>query len=278
MLAVLVSQGVGLLATAALLLISGEVIPAQSSLIWAAAAGASGVIGLGCFYYALSRGTMGVIAPLTAVIGAGVPVVLDLLGGADVSVARLAGIGVALLAVVLISLPPRTPQPGSEQRRVRLDLAELPLVVLSGLGFAGFFIFIDQASASGAVWWPLAVVRMVGLVAVVGALVAVVSRPSGTGSLRDRSTHALGLARLRSMPLSTAAFVVVIAAAGIGDLGGNAFFVLAAQAGDFAVTVILASLYPVVTTVLAAIFLHERLRPVQILGVVLATLSVVLLR
>jgi drug/metabolite transporter (DMT)-like permease len=261
-----------------LLLVSGEAVPSQSSLAWAMAAGASGVIGLGCFYYALSRGTMGVIAPLTAVIGAGVPVFLDLFGGADVPAARLAGIAVALLAVVLISLPPRPPKPGTEQRGVRLDLGELPLVVVSGLGFAGFFIFIDQASVDGAVWWPLAVVRMVGLVGVIGALVVVVSRLHDRGSLRDRSAHALGVARLRSMPLSGVAFVVVIAVAGIGDLGGNAFFVLGTQAGDFAVTVILASLYPVVTTVLAAIFLHERLRPVQILGVVLATLSVVLLR
>lgn len=253
-------------------------MPSQASLAWSAAAGASGVIGLGCFYYALSRGTMGVIAPLTAVIGAGVPVVLDLLGGADISLARLLGMGVALAAVVLISLPPRNAETPGEEWHVRLDVAELPLVVVSGLGFAGFFLFIDQASADGSVWWPLGVVRVVGLVGVVAALVAIASRRSLSGSFGERIAQSLAIARLRSTPFRSGALIVVVAAAGIGDLGGNAFFVLSSQAGEFAVTVILASLYPVVTTVLAAVFLHERLRPVQILGVVLATVSVGLLR
>ena len=65
---------------------------------------------------------------------------------------------------------------------------------------------------------------------------------------------------------------------GLGDLGGNAFFVLAARADALSVAVVLSSLYPVVTTLLAALFLRERLRPLQIVGVVLASLSVPLLR
>ena len=64
---------------------------------------------------------------------------------------------------------------------------------------------------------------------------------------------------------------------GAGDLGGNAFFVLAARADALSVAVVLSSLYPVVTTMLAALFLRERLRPLQIVGVVLASLSVPLL-
>jgi drug/metabolite transporter (DMT)-like permease len=66
--------------------------------------------------------------------------------------------------------------------------------------------------------------------------------------------------------------------AGLGDLGGNVFFVLATQVGELAVAVILSSLYPVVTTILAAALLHERLRRIQVAGVALATISVVLLR
>ena len=66
--------------------------------------------------------------------------------------------------------------------------------------------------------------------------------------------------------------------AGAGDMGGNFFFVLANNSDALSVAVVLSSLYPIVTTILAAVVLRERLRPVQIAGVVLATLSVPLLR
>jgi drug/metabolite transporter (DMT)-like permease len=72
--------------------------------------------------------------------------------------------------------------------------------------------------------------------------------------------------------------VALIVLAGAGDLGGNAFFVLATSSDALSIAVVLSSLYPIVTTVLAAIFLHERLSRLQILGVFLATLCVPLLR
>jgi drug/metabolite transporter (DMT)-like permease len=110
--------------------------------------------------------------------------------------------------------------------------------------------------------------------AVVGALVV----RSGAGSIGASLSQVLGLDRLRAAQLGVPVIGAVLLTAGIGDLGGNVFFVLATQAGDFPVAVVLSSLYPVVTTLLAAVFLHERLRRIQLLGVVLATVSVVLLR
>lgn len=271
----LVSQGIGLLGTFVFLGVSGEVFPAASSIAWAAAAGASGVIGVGFFYYALSRGTMGIIAPLAALIGAGVPVFVAIVGGEAVSTLRLAGIVVALLAVVLISLPGGE-RSGDERRRLRIDIAELPLVFVSGLGFAGFFLFIDRASADGGTWWPLTVVRLVGLSIVM--LAALVAAARLHGSMRRRASGVLGLDRLRARSMSPYAIAALFLLAGAGDLGGNTFFLLARQADAFSVAVVLSSLYPVVTTVMAAVLLHERLRPLQILGVVLATVSVPLLR
>ena len=255
--------------------LTSEPAPAAESFAFAAAAGASGVVGVGCFYYALSRGTMGVIAPLAALLGAGVPVLVDLVGGNEPPPARLAGIGMALIAVVLISLPGGE-KPGDERRRLQLDLAELPLVILSGLGFAGFFIFIDRASTNGATWWPLVVVRAVGLLLALGALILLAARASG--GWRRRFGHVLGFDRLRRRAPSAATMGAILVVAGLGDLGGNAFFVLARAGGEFAVAVVLSSLYPVVTTILAALFLRERLRGVQVAGVVLASLSVPLLR
>ena len=258
-----------------LLILSGEAAPSLESVAFAAAAGVVGVAGLACFYYALGRGTMGVIAPLAALIGAGVPVLLAILGGEHVSLSRLAGIALALVAVVLISLPGGETSP-TERRKVRLEIAELPLVLLAGLGFAGFFVFIGRASADGGVFWPLTVVRTMGVALVMVGLAFVLLRRRET-PLRERIGVALGVARLRTWPAGRLALVATFVLGGVGDLGGNVFFVLARHADLFSVAVVLSSLYPVITTVLAVLLLRERLRPQQVAGVALATLSVVLL-
>ena len=276
--AILTSQVLGFAGTFVLLVISGEAMPGGDSMAWAAAAGASGLLGLSFFYYALSRGTMGVVAPLAALIGAGLPVLVAVVGGEDVPPVRLAGIALALTAVVLISLPGGERAPG-ERRRVQIDKGELPLVVLAGLGFAGFFIFSDRATIGGETWWPLAIVRLVGLalVALIFGVAAARLRAQHA-SWRSRFGHLLGLGRLRSHAPGAVSLVVLFVLTGLGDLAGNAFFLLAKHADAFSVAVVLSSLYPVVTTILAAVLLHERLRPLQVLGVVLATVSVPLLR
>lgn len=271
----LTAQVLGLIGTALLLPFSGESVPSSESLLFAAIAGMFGVSGLAAFYYALGRGTMGVIAPAAALIGAGGPVLLAIYNGEHVSTFRLIGIVLALIAVVLISLPGGEASP-AERRRVGLDLRELPLVVLAGLGFAGFFVFIGQATAGGGVLFPLAMVRTAGVALVLVGFAYLLTRPRKT-SIRVRASELLGLHRLRSWPGGRPTLLATFAFAGVGDLGGNLFFVVAQQADLFSVAVVLSSLYPVITTILAVLLLHERLRPVQITGVALATLSVVLL-
>jgi len=261
--------------TGVLLAFSGESVPSFQAVGYAAIAGVFGVSGLAAFYYALGRGTMGVIAPAAALIGAGGPVLLAIYNGEHVSTARFAGIILALVAVVLISLPggERTPR---ERRALRIDLGELPLIVLAGLGFAGFFVFIGHATADGGVLFPLAVVRVAGVALVLIGSVFVLSRMRAA-PLRARVFKLLGVARLRTWPGGRGPLLATFAFAGMGDLGGNLFFVFAQQADLFSVAVVLASLYPVITTILAVLLLHERLRRPQVAGVALATLSVVLL-
>jgi drug/metabolite transporter (DMT)-like permease len=219
---------------------------------------------------------MGLIAPLAALIGAGIPVLVSVIGGESLEGLRLIGVGVALVSVVLISLP--GPAPGVDERaRLRLELAELPLVIVSGLGFAGFFLFLDRATQGGEEWWPLFVVRLVGVLLIVAAILVLALRR--TGSWRERANSVLGLQGFAERWSSgRLAVVLLVILAGAGDLGGNVFYVLAVGADALSVAVVLASLYPIVTTTLAAIFLHERLSRLQIAGVVLATLSVPLLR
>ena len=271
----LASQGLGTVVTVLILVLVGEPAPATDSLLWASIAGISGVGGLAFFYLALARGTMGVVAPLAALIGAGVPVLVAIVNGESVDAVRLLGIALALTAVVLISLPSPGVDAG-ERRAFRVDLTELPIVILAGLGFAGFFIGIDRASETGAMWWPLTIVRVVGITMVVLGFAIAIGRQKGT--LRRRTSEVLGVDRFRASGRSLSGALPLLVLTGVGDMGGNVFFVLARSADSFAVAVVLSSLYPVVTTLLAALLLRERLRPVQLVGVALATLSVPLLR
>jgi drug/metabolite transporter (DMT)-like permease len=173
--------------------------------------------------------------------------------------------------------PRRLPQPRCGRRLLRIDLAELPYVIIAGLGFGLFFVFLAQATTGGETWWPLVVVRLVGVALTVVALGYATTRARASTWSR-RLEIVLGLPRLRARALRPAIVAAMFLVTGLGDLGGNAFFVLAARADALSVAVVLSSLYPVITALLATLFLRERLRPVQILGVVLASLSVPLLR
>lgn len=258
--AVFLAQGVGLVVASVLLLLSGEQMPSSEALAWGAAAGVSGAFGLGAFYLALSRGTMGLVAPAAALLAAAWPAAFALLTGDSVSTLALVGMGIALAAIVLISLPDRrvgTPVMPTYHGSRR---NEWLLIFGAALGFGGFFLFVDAShDAGGAVWWPLFMVKLAGVMAVLAA--AAVLAPFG---------------RFPGIKLGLAALLVG-SVAGIGDLGGNLFFVLASDEGELAVVIVLTSLYPVVTAVLARILLRERLSPLRLLGVALAITGVVLI-
>lgn len=258
--AVLLTQGVGLILASGLLLASGEPAPPAEALWWAAAAGISGAIGLPLFYLALSRGTMGLVAPLTALLGATIPAVVGLLSGDQAGPLILGGMVAALAAVVLIAMPDRrlgspvlATYHGSRGR-------EWLLIIGASLGFAGFFLCVDASQAAGGgVWWPLWVVKLAGVGVIFAAVVL-----------------ALPVGRLPALRLGAAALVVG-SLAGVADLGGNLFFVLAMAAGDLAIAVVLSSLYPVGTALLARAILHERLGPLRLAGVALAITGVALI-
>jgi drug/metabolite transporter (DMT)-like permease len=258
-----------------LLIASGEPMPGAAALAWGGLAGACGVGGLGAFYLALSRGTMGLIAPLAALIGAAVPALVAIIAGAEVGPTRLAGIVVAMAAVVLISLPTGE-RTAHDRRALRIGIADLPLVIVAGLGFAGFYLGLDRAAAAGGqTWWPILLVRAVGLLLVLAVAAALLARASGP--LRQRAAGVLGLPRLRAYGLPLAGIVPLFLLAGAGDLGGNAFFVLANAADTLPVAVVLSSLYPATTTIMAAVFLHERLRPLQVAAIGMAIFGVALI-
>lgn len=273
--AIFVSQGLGLAGSAVLVAIGGAPVPAAADLAWAGAAGLVGFVGLAAFYAALARGTMGIVAPLAALIGAGVPVALAMAFGEQIGELRLLGVGIGLLAVVVTSLPSE-PRTAHERRALRVDLAELPLVVVAGLGFAGFFLFIDRALQDGAdVWWSLATVRVVGLAAALALLAGLLLLARRPGRPARQLADLFRLSGIRKLGMVGALVLLVVA--GLGDLGGNGFFALARGVDLLSVAVVLSSLYPVVTTILAATLLHERMNAAQISGAALAVLAVVLI-
>jgi drug/metabolite transporter (DMT)-like permease len=258
--ATFMAQFVGLLVAGALLIVSREALPAGEALAWGAAAGVSGAFGIGCFYLALSRGTMGLVAPVTALLAAAWPAAIVMLTGGSVGTLALVGMAAAHASVVVISLPDRrggTPTQATDHGSRR---REWLLILGASLGFGGFFLLINAShDAGGAIWWPLFMVKLGGVLTVV--LAALVLTPLG---------------RFPGIKLGRAVLLVG-AVAGVGDLGGNLFFLLASAEGELAIVIVLTSLYPIVTAIMARLFLHERLSPVRLLGVAAAVLGVTLI-
>ncbi|MBM16467.1 MAG: EamA family transporter [Acidimicrobiales bacterium] len=217
------------------------------ALLLGALAGAFGMIGIGLLYRGLGRGPMAVVAPITAVNSAAIPVVWGLAFGEQLSTLHVLGILVGLLAIVLVS-------------RIPGDATAIPksLVLesmLAGSGFAAFFIVIDAAQDQTAPW-PL-----------VGARIASVLLTLALLALR-------GGPRL---PLRMEGVTGLIVATGVFDMAANVAFLLAVNTGLLSLVSVLAALYPATTVVLARVVLSERMSRTQVLGMFGAVGSVALI-
>jgi drug/metabolite transporter (DMT)-like permease len=244
---VALSQIAGLVALVLLLpWLGGPVAP--GALAWAAAAGLAGAAGLVLFFRTLARDVMSVIAPITAVTAAAVPVLVGLLGGNRIGVWAGVGIGLALCAVVLVSA-----EGGLSALRAARPVSVVP-ALLAGSAFGLFFVLLDRTSQDAGLT-PLVASRLASVVLVVGIALA------GRQSLR--------VAR-PALPL--------VVASGIGDMTANALFLLATQTdGQLAIIGVLSALYPVSTVVLAQVVLRERLVSAQVAGLGAAVAAVVLI-
>lgn len=258
---VLAVQAIGTLCALAFVLGGGEAATEPGSLAWAMAAGIGGLVGITALYLALSRGTMGLIAPLSGVIAAGVPVVVSVATGGAIPPAALLGMLLAVAAVAAVAMPAAGDAAATGRDPTGRDkLTELALAAIAGMGFAAYFLGVDRAHDDGAgTWWTLLAARGAGFVVIMGLVAA--------------------LAVLRRSPTFTgaAAATPLLALSAMGDLGGNLFYVLALGRTTLAVAVVLSSLYPVVTALLARAFLGERLTRTALAGVTLAIAGVVLI-
>jgi drug/metabolite transporter (DMT)-like permease len=230
-----------------------------ASLGWGALSGTFGAVGVIVFYRALSAGAMTVVAPVASVTSAAIPIVVGLAGGERPSPVALVGVTCALVAIALVSLAPPRPGVASVVTGRLVGLA-----VVSGVGFALFFVFLARANVAAggdAGLWPIASAQLAALV-LTGVLVL-------AGRLRGAAA-----AGGRRWPRGRS--VVWTATAGPLDMSANALFLVASRYGDLSLVAPLAALYPVTTVLLALVVDGERLRPLQVVGLVLALAALLL--
>lgn len=239
---VAVSQLYGLALIAALIVVFPPDAFTSVDLGWGAAAGASGGAGLVALYRGLSRARMGVVAPVTAGIGAIVPAVYGLVTGERPSTVALTGVVIALLAIFVVGWPPG----GGNSSAGGAGTRGLPEALAAGLAFGAFFIFLSNVSADSGVW-PLVGARL-GSLTLLWLLLVVLP---GTVSIRAETNR-------------------LILGAGLFDILANVLFLYATRGGLLTLVAVLTSLYPAATVLLARVVLHERLTTSQVGGVALA--------
>lgn len=208
--------------------------PSRNSQAWALAAGALGGTGLAIFYRALATGKMGLTAPLAAILAAALPTAFGIATEGVPGIVPILGFLTAGAGIWLIARPDGTA--GSHDG--------LGLALIAGLGFAGFFLCINQTGSSSAVW--SASQSRLGSLVMVGGMVAL-----------RRGKHAL---HWRD--------AVMGMFAGCLDSTGTLLFVRADQTGRLDAAVVLTSLYPVVTVVLARLILKEHFSRWKAIGIV----------
>ena len=215
----------------------GETAPTPADLVWSVLGGVAGGIGITALYRGLAIGRMGIVAPVTGVIAALIPVSAGIVMEGLPAPLVLFGIGLAIVAVVLVS-------------RVRdaehVGPSGLGLALVPGVGIGSFSVFAAQIS-EGHAFGPLVVIR-----AAEGLLITAVVLVTRAAWRPERR------------------LVPAIAAVGVLDMVGNGAFILAVQAGALAVAAVLSSLYPVTTVILAALFLRERVTRMHAIGIALA--------
>ena len=220
---------------------------------WAALSGIFGAAGLVAFYAGFAAAPISVVAPVAALVSTVLPVGVAIASGEHPTSRMLAGGLICLVAIVLVSAPPA--DRGDPDVRAVGRLRGLGYGVAAGAGFGLFFLCLKNAGQSG-VLWPVAISRTAGTVVAVGIALATRIRPWRWEGGRTG---------------------VIALVSGAVDAAANVCYVLATRAGLFGLAVVITSLYPGMTVLLARWVLGERMRWLQRAGLLLAAAGVMLL-
>jgi drug/metabolite transporter (DMT)-like permease len=237
------AQAIGAGAALLILILRGDGVPTLQDTAWAVAAGTCGAIGLAALYRGLAGGRMGIVAPVTGVLAAAIPVAVGIALAGLPGPFRILGFGLGIAAVILVS----SADDGSTGRR------GLGLALGAGTALGLYNVAISRASPAGTFG------------------VLVVSRLTATGVVLLLARFGRQPTRLPTRVLPAAAVV------GLLDMAGNAAFIVAAQVGRLDVAGLLSSLYPITTVILAVAFLGERVTRAHAAGIAVAGAAVVLI-
>jgi len=238
----IVAQPIGLTLLGVWVAVRGQG-PPGSAVLWACLASVLGTTGLIAFYLGMAAGALSIVAPIAGA-GAAIPVIWGLAGGDHPSGYQELGFAAALIGVVLASFERRP-----EAARLAAGVGWAAIAMLA---FGAYYIPMHAAS-HGDFLWAAFVFRLTSTTLIAAAWL--VLRP----------------------PRARRADLPVLASIGILDTGGNVFFAAASAKGLVSVVSILASLYPVVTVLLARAVLKERVHRSQELGIALALAGIVLI-
>jgi drug/metabolite transporter (DMT)-like permease len=224
-----------------------EAFPSRTSIFWALAAGSIGGFALAIFYRALAAGQMGLTAPIAALLGAAIPTLADL--GIEGAPSRwmISGFALAIVAIWLITRPETT-----EASAAFAQPKGVAMAALAGVGFAGFYICIHQAHGSPT--W-----------------LATISR---VGSFTTTSIAVLVMRPRLALPRTSLWFAMI---AGCLDITGTVLFIFASEHGRLDEAVVITSLYPAVTVLLARMVLKEHFSRWKFVGLLAALAAVPLI-
>jgi len=235
-------SGLGILVIGAL--VFRENFPSWKGVFWAALAGIGGILGIGGIYKGLAIGESAVVAPTSAVIGAGLPVAFGFLTQGLPDPLRLVGFGLAFAGIWIVSQT-STLKTGDHRKGFLL-------ACVSGLGFGGFMICMSRVESTS-VFSPLIVAR----------------------SMVVLGTWFMLRLNKQSFPALRGNWIMVLT--GVLDVGGNIFFMLAKHFTRLDTAVVLSSLYPAATVILAGLILKEHISLKQWGGVIVCLAAIVLI-
>jgi drug/metabolite transporter (DMT)-like permease len=267
----LLAEASSVAVVAVALAVIGAHPPSVRAVVWGCVAGLGGVCGALALYVGFRHAAFSVAGPLSAVGAAGFSVLAGLLLGERPTALALAGIVLALPAIVAVSAsvdaragehpgggvaagPGATAPPeGPAARGFRRIPAGVSYGLAAGVGFAFLLIGLDRAGSSSGLW-PVFLSQVAALVAIAGVA-------AFTGDLRLPGRRGGWLA----------------AATGLTGAPGTILYFLATHRGLLAIVAVITSLYPAVTILLARVVLGERLTKIRLAGLILAAASVTLI-
>lgn len=242
-----VSQAFGAILLLALVWAFPGTGPTRADLLWGAAGGGAGAIGIAALYAALATGPMTLVAPVTAALAASLPAIWDILANGAPRPLTTIGLVLAFVAILVISAPD-----SRATAEDRLSTRVLLLSIVAGSAFAAFYILLSHVDPKAGMW-PLVSARAVSLPLL----------------------FALVLGRERRVAVAPEVRGTTVAA-GLLDMGANALVLAALQVGPLSVASVLSSLYPAATALLAWAVLKERPDSRHRAGIALAIIAVAL--